>query len=378
MKKYTDEQEKYYTTMAEKISVHPDFGKRNPVDIGRDYGYSEAEVLEMIQMIRDLQENEQEKDTRETYYFGLMTRFGETAFGGKTLHIVSVNINTWETKIVKSFEDFVFMPTRRAGAYKWKIRNHILGWIISESEGKGNLSGFLRGSTKIFCWENLETGEQKKFLSDVDIKDFLIREDNIYLFTEDEVVVLGLDGEVIKREAITYIGNPNLIFEADNQIYIVGSNSIYKLNNEFNVKKIADPDGLWSIKAVEFWKGKLTWYEVKEDTHLFSDNTWSYHRRREGEASYGSESTGVYGSISGISKGIFTQNYRLLQQEIRTMDNKHKICTFNRQLSEWREQDQTIGIAERDIFIGVTEDNKIIKVDLKNERQPVVLPVELK
>ncbi len=40
----TDEQKK----MLQKICAHKDFGKRNPVDIGIDCGYSEDEVLRML------------------------------------------------------------------------------------------------------------------------------------------------------------------------------------------------------------------------------------------------------------------------------------------------------------------------------------------
>ena len=40
----TDEQKK----MLQKICAHKDFGKRNPVDIGIDCGYSENEVLRML------------------------------------------------------------------------------------------------------------------------------------------------------------------------------------------------------------------------------------------------------------------------------------------------------------------------------------------
>ena len=40
-----------YHEMMEEISHHKDFGKRNPVDIGIECGYSEADIMCMIQML---------------------------------------------------------------------------------------------------------------------------------------------------------------------------------------------------------------------------------------------------------------------------------------------------------------------------------------
>ena len=50
MVNYTKEQKEFYQNMMEEIGNHEDFGKRNPVDIGIDCGYSEEDVTEMIQM----------------------------------------------------------------------------------------------------------------------------------------------------------------------------------------------------------------------------------------------------------------------------------------------------------------------------------------
>lgn len=45
--------EKYYQDMMREISNHKDFGKRNPVDIGIECGYSEDEVLQMLQQLAE-------------------------------------------------------------------------------------------------------------------------------------------------------------------------------------------------------------------------------------------------------------------------------------------------------------------------------------
>ena len=94
--------------MLKAISAHKDFGKRNPVDIGIECGYTKEDVLDMIQMIQSkknsVQENEsstkEDKNDREEYYF-LFHRGSE-----EDAYIVSLDINNWSTKIVKVIESF--------------------------------------------------------------------------------------------------------------------------------------------------------------------------------------------------------------------------------------------------------------------------------
>lgn len=42
-----------YKEMMQKICTHKDFGKRNPVDIGIDCGYSEDDVLQMLRKLEE-------------------------------------------------------------------------------------------------------------------------------------------------------------------------------------------------------------------------------------------------------------------------------------------------------------------------------------
>ena len=50
---YQEEKKEQYEKMMEEIAAHPDFGKRNPVDIGVECGYQEEAVEEMICFLRD-------------------------------------------------------------------------------------------------------------------------------------------------------------------------------------------------------------------------------------------------------------------------------------------------------------------------------------
>ena len=354
--KYTEEQKKYYMTMFEKISAHKDFGKRNPVDIGIERGYTEAEVLGMIQMLKESQcEGGQNETSKGTYYFLLES--------GSDAIVVLVNIETWTAETVKKIDGFC------SGVWwkKWKIKNNILGWTVSEP---GEILWI--PSIKIFCWEDLKTGKQKKILTDENIKNFLLGDTDIYILTEHEILVFGYDGNLKKRKEI--MGPDDLMFEENHQIYLVGGYEVIILDSECNEKEQYRSEYPWNIKAVEYFEGKLSWYTAKKNVYIFSDNTWSYRKYTEGSDDSSYESTGLYGETSGLYKGAFTEHYRLLQKEIWTIDNKYRICEFDR--GEKYENNQgVIAIPDKDIFIGITDKNEIIKIDLRNERRPVILPV---
>ena len=65
MSKYTNEKQNDYQAMLKTISAHKDFGKRNPVDIGIECGYTEEDVLGMIEMLRKMQDEKAEKKMTE-------------------------------------------------------------------------------------------------------------------------------------------------------------------------------------------------------------------------------------------------------------------------------------------------------------------------
>lgn len=384
MSKYTDEKQNDFQAMLKTISAHKDFGKRNPVDIGIECGYTKEDVLDMIQMIQSkknsVQENEssikEDKNDREEYYF-LFHRGYE-----KDAYIVSLDINNWSTKIVKvvtPFDRNRFQgETHSVG--RWQIKDNIFVWTQRIWEKNS-----IRSIEKTVYWENLKTGEQRKLLIDDDVANVLIRDSDTCIFTSGEVIIWGNDDKIEKRKIGWLSGCGDLIFEENKQIYVVGSGSIYKYDSDFNEKKFEwSQEYGYRVKAVEFEDGKLSWYEAKENIHVFSDNDWSYRKRKEDKVSYSMNSEGLFASrleySAGILKGIFTQNYRLLQDEIRSIDNEKAICSFKRKVDKDSHCGQVIGIPDKDIFIGIGGDKNneyLIKIDLRNERQAIIIPVEL-
>lgn len=381
MEKYTEEKKQYYMNIMKAISEHKDFGKRNPVDIGIDCGYTEEDVLGMIEMLRKMQDEEdgkkatgEEKNNGNKYYFLLHQGYDEKAY------IVSVDIDTWKVEIVKTVNKFNNITLFGDYINIWQIRKNIFVYVISHIDKE---DGLIVG--KEVHWENLETGEQRKLLTDGNIQNLIIRESDVCIITENDIILWKDDGSVYKKEDAGGFCSSDLLIEADDKIYIVGSSSVYKLDNNLNKQEIWSKYDLYRIGAVEYFNGKLSWYRYQENVHLFSSSSWSYEKHSEGKGYfYSTDSTGFYAprlnASSGILVGVFSNNYRLLQDEIWSIDNKHKICSFKRKTSKDSNQGQVISIPEKDIFIGVGGNDReeyLIKIDLRNERQAVTLPVEL-
>lgn len=380
MEKYTEEKKQYYMNIMKAISEHEDFGKRNPVDIGIDCGYTEEDVLGMIEMLRKMQYEEdgkkatgEEKNNGNKYYFLLHQGYDNIAY------IVSVDIDTWKVEIVKTVNKFKRSTLNGDSISNWQIRKNIFVYVISHREEDG-----LRVEKEVH-WENLETGEQRKLLTDGNIENLIIRESDVCIITENDIILWKDDGSVYKKEDAGVFCSGDLLIEADDKIYIVGRSSVYKLDNNLNKQEIWSKYDLYRIGAVEYFNGKLSWYRYQENVHLFSSSSWSYEKHSEEDGYfYSTDSTGFYASrldvLSGILVGVFSKNYRLLQDEIWSIDNKHEICSFKRKTSKDSNQGQVISIPEKDIFIGVGGNDReehLIKIDLRNERHAVTLPVEL-
>ena len=370
--------------MMRAITEHKDFGKRNPVDIGIECGYSEKELLDMIEKISVEQEIEEnnEQDGRKKYYFLIEGKFGEEE---KAPWIVSVDIQNWEAKTVKKMENYQYIGGR------FCIKDSYLVYQ------KGSRSVFMNdfGDAKILYWENLETGEKQKLLLDSNIKNFSFWNGNIFVLTDDELLLWDTEKIIQKSKRDAYISGDTIV-TTEKKIYIVGMSTIYEINADLSYRewwegyrRASD----YRIGAVEFINNVLAWYVYKEEVRFFADNSWSYRKyRKKGGNNCSTDHEGFNASKVGANfeplKGVFTKNYRLLQEEIYTIDNKKKICDFPRKTDSYSNQGQVVAIPDKDIFIGVTsakigdfygvalKEDAIIKIDLQEERNPEILPIK--
>lgn len=368
--------------MMRAITEHKDFGKRNPVDIGIECGYSEKELLDMMEKICEEQEvGEYEDGGRTKYYFLVEGKFGEK----KAPWIVSVDIHNWEAKTVKKMENYQYIGGR------FCIKDNYLVYQNSSMFSIMNDNG----DAKILYWENLETREKRKLLLDSNIRNFAFWNENIFVLTEDELLLWDTEKITRRIERDNYISGHTIV-TTEEKLYIVNTSTIYEVNTDLSYRELwegYDKAYDYRIGAVEYINNELIWYMYKENVHFFADNSWSYRKYRENKKSaYTTDSEGFYASKVGTDfdplKGVFTKNYRLLQKEIRTIDNKKKICDFPRKADSRSNQGQVVAIPDKDIFIGVTsakvgdfygvtlKEDAIIKIDLQEERNPEILPIK--
>lgn len=62
MEKYSEENTQYYMDIVKAISEHEDFGRRNPVDLGIECGFTEDDVLRTIERFRPQKTAETESE----------------------------------------------------------------------------------------------------------------------------------------------------------------------------------------------------------------------------------------------------------------------------------------------------------------------------
>lgn len=229
MEKYMEEKKQYYMNIMNAISEHKDFGKRNPVDIGIDCGYTEEDVLGMIEMLRKMQDEEdgkkvlgKENGEKGIYYFFIRKKEG--AF------IVQVNRNTWKVEIVEKIVDY-------EDDYN---RYDIRGNIFVRTYGNGE-----RGQ-KTLLWENIETKETKKLLTDKSIEDLMILETGVLIVMEHELQIWNGEDILARKKHEKYFSRySSSLIEAKNDIYISDGRDLCsidkELKNEIKEHRVIEP-----------------------------------------------------------------------------------------------------------------------------------------
>ena len=389
MVNYTKEQKEFYQNMMEEIGNHEDFGKRNPVDIGIDCGYSEEDVTEMIQMcqseVQDEVKNKIQNDKEaEIYYFMLRKQ--------ELRYIVSVNINNWKIEVVKELG--------KANVSRFGIAYDTFVWILKENE-------------KVVFWENFRTGESGEILLDFMLtctdRGIFVIEDGIIvesrssmsLFASLSWIKLGFDKSVKKiKGEIT-----GCLLDGGNKIYCIdisyGTGGIYSISKDLEGEFREECRSCSSYQEAEGTTESLTFCEVGIDNgepfgYSFYEKCvgkcWSDIRitrvkeklTLKGFKKIRGHQVVKYSGGSILSdflvRDFTTEHYQLLGEYIYTKDdgeNLNKVCSFPRMLHSI----QGATVYSRDVFIGITEmgdrdETAIIKIDMRKEREAVVLPLE--
>ncbi len=178
-----------------------------------------------------------------------------------------------------------------------------------------------------------------------------------------------------------FIGQ-SILIDGKNALYVVSVHSggnphseIWKVEKEsFCEKVILDNQGV-EIVVVEYVDGDLIWYMEERYSRGYlkysEKNLPNYKGRYELPLGYNWRDY-------GCTEGIRTKNYELLQRTIFGMKDRGIVCKFDRIMRYGKRvmNGQVIGIYEKDIFVGVRMGGKdLIKIDLRDEKEPIVLPV---
>ena len=382
MEKYTEEKKQYYMNIMKEISEYKDFGKRNPVDIGIDCGYTEEDVLGMIEMLRKMQDEEDGKRVTEKedgekgiYYFFIRKKEG--AF------IVQVNRNTWKVEIVEKIVDY-------EDDYN---RYDIRGNIFVRTYGNGE-----RGQ-KTLLWENIETKETKKLLTDKSIEDLMILETGVLIVMEHELQIWNGEDILARKKHEKYFSRySSSLIEAKNDIYISDGRDLCsidkELKNEIKEHRVIEPStsGVvsrsYSIQELGVDEGKIFGYGSYERYGSGFLNTNKYYVDSPLKLDTGVEKQFPFsrdmkkhnGYSSKVFRDFTTKNYGLLGTEIYSreqMESKSRysysepVCILKRGI----QRKQVIAEYDKDTFIALSENDDIIKIDLKNEREATVIPI---
>lgn len=376
---YTKEK---YDRMIKEISEHKDFGKRNPVDIGVECGYSEEDIIAMLEELSQKIDGNETTQEQDKYYF--MLQKGEKGL------VVSVDINTWNVKVVKTVPgESSLYENQEWRIGKWQIKNQFFAWTLERPKDSIRMEsdGFL-------YWENLETGDQVKISIDFKIQSLLITDNEIIVIPEyydrgDEIIGYGFDGSIRKKHIDHWGGD--WLLEGKNKFYGVGSMTICCIDKDFENQK-----ELWDIGSNITAKMRMIAAGFDEDDFY----CYRWKQVSTGLLSFGNrydrfaEEKGVETSIPGFSscydislrspyplEGIITKNYQLFQRKICRRNDSSVVGTFNRHLDiNNNNGGSVVGIYDKDIIIGVCEDKYrediLMKIDLRNEKVPVKMAIE--
>lgn len=380
MGKYTEEKKQYYMSIIKAISEHADFGKRNPVDIGIDCGYTEEDVLGLIEMLRAMQDEkkvtEGDNNDKGSYYFFIRKKEG--AF------IVRVNRDTWKVEIVEKIIDY-------EDEYN---RYDIRGNIFVRTYGGGE------DGQKTLYWKNIETKERKKLLTDKTIEYLMILESGVLIVMDKELLIWNGENIIARKKLGGWSSYRSLVIETEHEIYIYNGYSIYsidkELKNELKNHIVIRPttSGLvtqhYCIQELGVDEGNIFGFGSYERygsgfldvDKYYVDSALKLHTGVEKQFLFRRTIRNRIRFRSTPFRDFTTKNYGLLGTEIYSREQmeseagwrrEEPVCIFSRSLP----RKQVIAEYDKDTFIALSEDDDIIKIDLKNEREPVVLPVEV-
>ena len=347
-----------------EILNHKDYGKRNPIDIGDELGYSPNEILEAMNM-----PNMEKKEEEKKEY--LLLNSGQ---------VVAFDLLKRKASVVKTLDENVDA----------NIKNGILIWT--------NAKGRFESATELY-WENFKTGDKGEFPLEK-------LEKEIQRYDEDFSIAIGSydffalsDGVLVelgfrKIYKIDFKGNfykveqelfgMDVVIETSKKIFIANNYEVWSMKKDLSgVKKICkySADDNTTVAMLECVEDSVFLHVFKEGWNSY------YHRYNITEDSM--QSLNEYPFLSGkfSSKIAFMAN----PEEIVTTENyvaiKNAIYPRTSSSAVWGKNDSmtflrnTVHVYQDDIILGEIKkmgekkQPEIAMFDLKKSRSPIFFEV---
>lgn len=339
-----------------EILNHKDYGKRNPIDIGGELGYSPNEILEAMNM-----PNMEKKEEEKKEY--LLLNSGQ---------VVAFDLLKRKASVVKTLDENV----------EAEIKNEILVWT--------NAKGRFEQVTNLY-WENLKTGEKGEFQLEKLKSIAKLALINIYILS-DGILITGMGlsgiykldfkGDLYKLDQ--EIRTMNIAIETSKKIFIANNYEVWSMKKDLSgVKKICkySADDNTTVAMLECVEDSVFLHVFKEGWNSY------YHRYNITEDSM--QSLNEYPFLSGkfSSKIAFMAN----PEEIVTTENyvaiKNAIYPRTSSSAVWGKNDSmtflrnTVHIYQDDIILGEIKkmgekkQPEIAMFDLKKSRSPIFFEV---
>ena len=328
------------------------------------------------------EKNMKEEHKEKLYYFIIMKT-------DKDVYIVSVNPLSWEVRVVKKIDTFVKrMEDNRIDRHAVDVKDNMFTQVNWEDD------------PCTMYWENLETKEEGKFLFDGKIGAYGMVDGGVVVMYGDYgnqyIAKLGYDGSRVVQKLEK---NPSQSSEIANRIFEDNEHYIY-LNyiDIFTMDKNLKNQNLSYFLRPHQEKYSARYIGFKDgDFYCYGREKYNYAKYSIAEGLIDDYRMNDCNFLQNDFKNapkvpykeISTLNYMLHYHGIFTNDGKSLICDFkcNYALNTSVSVRQPVGIYDKDIFIGVANgegykdyrepDEVIVKIDMRSERVPVVLQVNI-
>lgn len=346
--------------IVKKISMHKDYGKRNPLDIGLELGYSQSEIFEALSIQGAAKEEEQ------IIYF-LLGRY----------KVAAVNLLNRKVSLVKKLDkDCEAM-----------VKDGILVWANKSELGMGSVSGTDSDVTKI-NWENLNTGESGVFSipkqGHLFFHSVFIVKDGVLIFHYPNLYKCEFTGNIIKK-VIEFGFDANVVVQDGDMLYMANMFRVWRMNRDledlYTICEYSASDNK-TISALEK-DGDEVYYHIFDESGLWNNYYYKYSitgSRVSEDPFFSGSYTNKIGFVANPIEIVTTKNYKVHRNAIYTRNSSQPVWGAKDGLTFL---ESIVSLYEQDILLcrsgqpgKPVSQLRVTLFDLSKRKTPVFLPLD--